>query len=110
MHEIITDKGSCHLTNLRGSRLNVETLGGDITCDSQLLSEFGILDTKGKGKISVKKLQGRKFCVDTQNGSIDVGALYLLRAELTSRGGQVNLGDIHGEYVMHQLLHQLSKL
>ena len=97
LYEIITDQGSCRLKNLKGSRLCVETNGGDITCDSQLLFEFGILDAKKQGRVSVKKLQGKKFCVDAEDGDIDVEATYLLRAELTSKGGDVKLGDIHGE-------------
>ena len=97
LYEVITDQGSCHLKNLKGSRLSVETNGGNITCDSQLLFEFGILDTKKQGSISVKKLQGKKFCVDTEDGDIDVKATYLLRAELTSKGGDVRLGDVHGK-------------
>jgi len=96
LYEITTDQGTCHLKNLRGSRLSVETNGGDINCESQLLFEFGILDTKKKGNISVKKLQGMKFCLDAEDGDIDVQATYLLRAELTSKGGHVKLGDIHG--------------
>lgn len=97
LYEVITEQGSCHLKNLKGSRLNVETNGGNITCDSQLLFEFGILDTKRQGSISVKKLQGKKFCADTEDGDIDVKATYLLRAELTSKGGDVRLGDVHGK-------------
>ena len=100
LYEIITDQGSCDLKNLRGSRLSVETNGGDIKCESQLLFEFGILDAKKKGNISVKKLQGKKFCVDTEDGDIDIGATYLLRAELTSNKGHVRLGDIHGEFLL----------
>ena len=76
----------------------METNGGDIKCESQLLFEFGILDAKSKGNISVKKLQGKKFCADTEDGDIDIGATYLLRAELTSNRGHVRLGDIHGEF------------
>lgn len=97
LYEIITDQGSCELKNLRGSRLNVETNGGDIKCESQLLFEFGILDAKSKGNISAKKLQGKKFCTDTEDGDIDIGATYLLRAEMTSNRGHVRLGDTHGE-------------
>lgn len=97
LYEVITEQGSCHLKNLKGSHLSVETNGGNITCDSQLLFEFGILDTKRQGSISVKKLQGKKFCADTEDGDIDVKATYLLRAELTSKGGDVRLGDVHGK-------------
>lgn len=96
LYEIVTGQGSCELKNLRGSRLSVETNGGNIKCDSQLLFEFGILNAKNKGKISVKKLQGKKFCVDVEDGDISVEAVYLLRVELTSKGGHVRLGDIHG--------------
>ena len=98
LYEVITEQGSCHLKNLKGSRLSVETNGGDITCDSQLLFEFGILDTKKQGSIFVKKLQGKKFCLDAEDGDIDVKATYLLRAELKCKGGNVSLGYIHGEY------------
>ena len=85
------------MKNLRGSRLSVETNGGDIKCDSHLLYEFGIFDSKKKGKISVKKLQGMKFCLDAEDGDIGVEATNLLGAELTSKGGRVKLGDI-GEF------------
>ena len=88
------------MKNLRGSQLAVKTNGGSIECESQLLFESGNLDTKRKGKISVKKLQGKEFCVETENGSIDVGASYVLKAELSSESGHVTLGDIHGEYKM----------
>ena len=56
----------------------VRTNGGSIDCESQLLFEFGNLDTKRKGKISVKKLQGKEFCVETEKRTIDVGASYVL--------------------------------
>lgn len=100
LFEVMAEKGFCELKNLKGSRLSVETEGGDITCDSQLLFEFGTLTTKDKGRISVKKLQGKKFCLQSENGDIDVGATYLLRAELASKEGQVRLGDIHGKLVL----------
>ncbi|XP_067052659.1 protein FAM185A-like [Acropora muricata] len=96
LFEVMAEKGFCELKNLKGSRLSVETEGGDITCDSQLLFEFGTLTTKDKGRISVKKLQGKKFCLQSENGDIDVGATYLIRAEVASKQGQVRLGDIHG--------------
>ena len=91
------------MKNLRGSRLGVKTNGGSIECESQLLFEFGNLDTKKKGKISVKKLQGKEFCVETENGAIDVGASYVLKAQLSTESGHIKLGDIHGEYTMHLL-------
>ena len=78
----------------------VRTNGGSIDCESQLLFEFGNLDTKRKGKISVKKLQGKEFCVETENRTIDVGASYVLKAQLSSESGHIKLGDIHGEYKM----------
>lgn len=94
-YEIITDQGSCELKNLKGSRLIAETEGGDLKSDS-LLFWSGILGTKQEGRILVKKLQGTKFCLYSEDGDIDVGAMYLVRAELASKGGQVKLGDIHG--------------
>ena len=100
LFEVMAEKGFCELKNLKGSRLSVETEGGDITCDSQLLFEFGTLTTKDKGRISVKKLQGKKFCLQSENGDIDVGATYLIRAEVASKQGQVRLGDIHGKLVL----------
>ena len=78
----------------------VKTNGGSIHCESQLLFEFGNLGTKRKGKISVKKLQGKEFCVETENGTIDVGASYVLKAQLSSESGHIKLGDIHGEHKM----------
>ena len=102
--EIIMDQGTCHMKNLRGTQLGVKTNGGSIECESQLLFEFGNLDTRGKGKISVKKLQGKEFCLETENGTIDVGASYALRAQLSSESGHIKLGDIHGEYKMQQLM------
>lgn len=101
--DIIMDQGTCRVKNLRGSHLRVKTNGGSIECESQLLFEFGNLDTKKKGKISVKKLQGKEFCLETENGAIDVGASYVLKAQLSSESGHINLGDIHGEYTMHLL-------
>lgn len=101
--EIIMEQGACRMKNLRGSHLGVKTNGGSIECESQLLFEFGNLGTKKKGKISVKKLQGKEFCVETENGDIDVGASYILKAELSSESGHIKLGDIHGEYTMHRL-------
>lgn len=98
--EITTDQGTCRMKNLKGSRMEVKTNGGDIECESQLLFEFGVLDTKNKGKIYVKKLQGNEFCVETERGDIDVRATYVLRAEFTSNSGLVKLGNIHGEYTM----------
>ena len=86
------------MKTLRGSQLGVKTNGGSIECDSQLLFESGNLDTKRKGKISVKKLQGKEFCVETENGTIDVGATYVVKAQLSSESGHIKLGDIHGEY------------
>ena len=94
---ITTDHGTCDVKNLKGSRLEVTTNGGGIECESQLLFECCNLDTKNKGKISVKKLQGNEFCLETEHGDIDVGATYVLKAELTSESGHVKLGDIHGE-------------
>ncbi|KAL9978602.1 hypothetical protein ACROYT_G016138 [Oculina patagonica] len=94
--EITTDQGTCHMKNLKGSRLEVMTNGGGIECNSQLLFEYGNLDTKKKGKIAVKKLQGNQFYVVTEHGDIDVGATYVLKAGLTSDSGHVKLGDIHG--------------
>ena len=99
--EIIIDQGTCRMKNLRGSCLGVKTNGGSIQCESQLLFEFGNLDTKKRGKISVKKLQGKEFYVETENGDIDVGASYVLKAELSSERGHIKLGDIHGEYTIH---------
>ena len=99
--EIIMDQGTCHMKNLRGSRLGVNTNGGTIECESQLLFEFGNLDTKKKGKISVKKLQGKEFCVETENGDIDVGASYVLKAQMSSESGHITLGDIHGKNTMY---------
>lgn len=93
---IVTDQGTCHMKNLRGSQLGVKTNGGSIECESQLLFESGNLDTKRKGKISVKKLQGKEFCVETENGTIDVGASYVLKAQLSSESGHIKLGNIHG--------------
>ncbi|XP_020601270.1 protein FAM185A-like [Orbicella faveolata] len=95
--DIIMDQGTCRVKNLRGSHLRVKTNGGSIECESQLLFELGNLDTKKKGKISVKKLQGKEFCLETENGAIDVGASYVLKAQLSSESGHINLGDIHGE-------------
>lgn len=89
------------MKNLKGSCLEVTTNGGGIECESQLLFEYGNLDTKKKGKIAVKKLQGKEYCVETEHGDIDVGATYVLKAELTSDSGHVKLGDIHGEYTLH---------
>lgn len=94
--EIIMDRGTCFMKNLRGSQLGVKTNGGSIECESQLLFEFGNLDAKRKGKISVKKLQGKEFCVVTEDGTIDVGASYALKAQLSSESGHIKLGDIHG--------------
>lgn len=91
------------MKNLRGSQLGVKTNGGSIECESQLLFESGNLDTKRKGKISVKKLQGKEFCVETENGTIDVGASYVLKAQLSSESGHIKLGNIHGEYTMQLL-------
>ena len=48
----------------------------------------------------MKKLQGKEFCVETENGTIDVGASYVLKAQLSSESGHIKLGDIHGEYKM----------
>ena len=96
--DIFMDQGTCRMKNLRGSCLIVKTNGGSIECESQLLFEFGNLDTKKKGKISVTKLQGKEFCLETDNGAIDVGALYVLKAQLSSESGHIKLGDIHGEY------------
>lgn len=98
--DIIVDQGTCHMKNLRGSHLRVKTNGGRIECESQLLFEFGNLDTKKKGKISVKKLQGKEFCLKTDNGAIYVGASYVLKAQLSTESGNIKLGDIHGEYTM----------
>lgn len=100
---IVTDQGTCHMKNLRGSQLGVKTNGGSIECESQLLFESGNLDTKRKGKISVKKLQGKEFCVETENGTIDVGASYVLKAQLSSESGHIKFGNIHGEYTMQLL-------
>ena len=91
------------MKNLRGSQLGVKTNGGSIECESQLLFELGNLDTKRKGKISVKKLQGKEFYMETENGTIDVGASYVVKAQLSSESGHIKLGDIHGEYKMHWL-------
>lgn len=88
------------MKNLRGSCLEVNTNGGTIECESQLLFEVGNLDTKKKGKISVKKLQGKEFCVGTENGEINVGASYVLKAQMSSESGHINLGNIDGEYTM----------
>ena len=99
--EITMDQGLCHMKNLRGSQLGVKTNGGSIECESQLLFELGNLDTKRKGKISVKKLQGKEFYMETENGTIDVGASYVVKAQLSSESGHIKLGDIHGEYKMH---------
>ena len=89
------------MKNLKGSRLGVNINGGTIECESQLLFEFGNLNTKKKGKISVKKLQGKEFCVKTEYGDIDVGASYVLKAQMSSGSGHIKLGDIHGEYTMY---------
>ncbi len=107
--EITTDQGTCCMKNLKGSRLEVMTNGGSIECDSQLLFEYGNLDTKKKGKIAVKKLQGKEFCVGTEHGDIDVGATYVLKAGLTSDSGHVKLGDIHGEYTVLQHVVQVVR-
>lgn len=106
--QITTDQGTCCMKSLKGSHLEVVTNGGDIDCESQLLFDCGNLDTKRKGNISVKKLQGNEFCVETQQGDINVGATYVLKAGLTSESGHVKLGDIHGEYAVHLSGHTVT--
>lgn len=95
--EMVTNQGTCHLKNLKGSSLKATSNNGDIMCQSQLLFEHGVLETKRKGKISVKKLQGKEFYLKTEHGDVDVGATYLLKAKLASEGGCIKLGDVHGK-------------
>ena len=106
--EIVTDQGRCHVKNLKGSSMKAKTSGGNIICQSQLLFELGFLDTKRKGNIFVKKLQGKEFYLATEHGDVEVGATYALKAALTSKHGCIKLGDIHGEYSEYFLLFTVS--
>jgi DUF4097 and DUF4098 domain-containing protein YvlB len=98
MYEVTTDKGNCYLSKLKGQDLHILSSYGNIISKTQLLAEFGTLAVENSGKISVNKLQGRKFCLDSDVGTINTGALYLQRGEVTSQSGNISLGDIHGRF------------
>lgn len=102
--EMVTNQGACCLKNLKGSSLRASSNYGDIICQSQLLFEHGFLETKKKGKISVKKLQGKEFNLKTEHGDVDVGATYLLKAKFASKSGCIKLGDVHGEFLQCKAL------
>lgn len=98
IYDVTTDKGSCYLSNLKGQDLHILSSHGNIISKRNLLAEFGTLVVENDGKICVNKLQGRKFCLDSEVGTINTGALYLQRGEVTSDSGNISLGDIHGKY------------
>jgi len=97
IYDIAIDKGDCYLSNLKSTDLHVKSSHGNIISKSHLLAEFGTLTVENAGMISVEKLQGRKFCLDSESGTISTGPLYLQRGEVSSQTGSVSLGDIHGE-------------
>lgn len=99
--QMVANQGTCYLKNLKGSSLKALSSNGGIICQSQLLFEHGFLETKKKGNISVKKLQGKEFYLKTEHGDVNVGATYLLKAKLASESGCINLGDVHGFTEIH---------
>ncbi|XP_048581212.1 uncharacterized protein LOC5518726 [Nematostella vectensis] len=97
-HEITTELGNCYLSSLKATDVHVKTKGGDIICPSYLLAEFGTLETEGQGKISVEKLQGRKFCMDSEAGGVHADSMYVSLGEVKTDAGPIKLGSIHGRF------------
>lgn len=92
---ISTEKGGIHSKRLKCENIKFRSIDGDILCTGVMQGNIDIV-TQGIGSVTGMRFQGNKIQVATENGSIDVSAIYAERSNFTTKTGNMNLENYHG--------------
>uniref|UniRef100_A0A4D5R9K3 Protein FAM185A n=1 Tax=Scolopendra viridis TaxID=118503 RepID=A0A4D5R9K3_SCOVI len=92
---VSTDKGGIHCKRLKCAEMNLKSNSGDVLCTGVLQGNINI-KTKNKGSVTGMRFQGNEIDVATEDGSIDVSAIYADRSCFQSNTGNMNLENYHG--------------
>ncbi|XP_075782947.1 protein FAM185A isoform X2 [Pelodiscus sinensis] len=93
---IETEMGTSILESIKSHNICVETKGGKVICLGTLHGNADIHAAK-KSSVNIEKLQGTSINISTEDGLLKTKYLYAESSFLSSRGGDILLGSIHGD-------------
>ncbi|XP_074873162.1 protein FAM185A [Carettochelys insculpta] len=93
---IETEKGTSILESIKSHKIYVRTKGGKVICLGTLHGNADIHATE-KSSVNIEKLQGTAINISTEDGLLKTKYLYAESSFLSSTGGDILLGSIHGD-------------
>ncbi|XP_026222029.1 protein FAM185A [Anabas testudineus] len=94
--KVQTERGNCLLHSVKSHHVEVQSSGGHVTGVGTIHGNVDI-STHGDSAVDVKKLQGSKMNVSTEQGHVRVKAIYAESSCISSCSGKVELGHVHGD-------------
>lgn len=90
-----TEKGAIHCKKIKGDQIKLDSKTGDVVSDGVMQGNIDI-STRGEGKVSAMRLQGTEVNINTEQGTIDLSAIYADKSSITSTSGNMSLENYHG--------------
>ncbi|XP_036374183.1 protein FAM185A [Megalops cyprinoides] len=104
---VLTERGNCVLHSVKGHRVLVQSVGGDIRGVGTIHGNVDI-STSGDSMVDIKKIQGTTMNVSTEHGLLKVKAIYAESTSVCSTSGRIELGNLHGDATVRSKLGDIA--